>query len=348
MAARVSTAPVRTFTVTFPGHSAYDEAPHARRVAEHFGARHTELPAEPQAVDALVALARQFDEPIGDSAIVPTYLVARLIRREATVALGGDGGDELFGGYPHYSRVLRQHRWRPFVPWVARSAIARVAERLPVGVRGRNHLIGVSDGTSRTIAHINLFFDRRTRERLLGASALEPVNSAVSPEVYRACLASGGGGPLRAAMEADFRSTLVDAYLVKVDRASMLASLEVRAPWLDHTLIEFAYSKVPDHLLATASARKLLPRRLARRLLPATLDLTRKQGFTMPLGAWFSGDWGRFMEEVLRETDPLLFNPSVVQELLAGQRRGRANTGRLFALTMFELWRREYAIDTAA
>jgi asparagine synthase (glutamine-hydrolysing) len=116
MAARVSSTPVRTFTVTFPGHRAHDEAPHARAVAAHFGTRHTELAGEAQSVDTMVTLARQFDDPIGDSAIVPTYLVSRLIRREATVALGGDGGDELFGGYPHYGRLMRQERVRRIVP----------------------------------------------------------------------------------------------------------------------------------------------------------------------------------------------------------------------------------------
>jgi asparagine synthase (glutamine-hydrolysing) len=150
---------------------------------------------------------------------------------------------------------------------------------------------------------------------------------------------------LRASMEADFRSTLVDAYLVKVDRASMLTSLEVRAPWLDHRIIEFAYTKVPDRFRATDRERKILPRRLAARLLPASLDLSRKQGFTMPLGAWFKSEWGRFMEDVLRQADPRFFNHAVIDDLIAGQRRGRANTGRLFALTMFELWRREYDVD---
>ena len=345
MAARVSPSPPHTFTVTFPGHGAHDEAPYARAIAGHFGTEHTELPGEPQSVDTLAALAKQFDEPIGDSAIVPTYLLSRLIRRHATVALGGDGGDELFGGYPHYSWLLRQERWRETVPGVVRSGVARAAERLPMGLAGRHHLIGMSDGAARSIAHVNMFFDRRSRQRL--AKGLRFEASTTSPEARRASLCDPRASLLQASMQADFRSTLADAYLVKVDRASMLASLEVRAPWLDHRIIEFAYTKVPDRFRATAHERKILPRRLGARLLPSSLDLRRKQGFTMPLAAWFGGEWGRFMEGVLRDADPRLFDRTVINELIAGQRRGRANTNRLFALTMFELWRREYRVEVA-
>jgi asparagine synthase (glutamine-hydrolysing) len=343
MAARVSPSPPHTFTVTFPGHGAHDEAPYARAIAGHFGTEHTELPGEPQSVDTLAALAKQFDEPIGDSAIVPTYLLSRLIRRHATVALGGDGGDELFGGYPHYSWLLRQERWRETVPGVVRSGVARAAERLPMGLAGRHHLIGMSDGAARSIAHVNMFFDRRSRQRL--AKGLRFEASTTSPEARRASLCDPRASVLQASMQADFRSTLADAYLVKVDRASMLASLEVRVPWLDHRIIEFAYTKVPDRFRATTHERKILPRRLGARLLPSSLDLRRKQGFTMPLAAWFGGEWGRFMEGVLRDADPRLFDRTVIDELIAGQRRGRANTNRLFALTMFELWRREYRVE---
>ena len=144
MAARVSSRPVKTFTITFPGHGAFDEAPYARAVANHFGTEHIELAAEPATVDLLPQLARQYDEPIADSSMVPTYLVSRLIRREATVALGGDGGDELFGGYPHHAWVQQQARMGGWVPRPARWAGYQAATRLmPVGATGRNYLLGL-------------------------------------------------------------------------------------------------------------------------------------------------------------------------------------------------------------
>jgi asparagine synthase (glutamine-hydrolysing) len=141
---------------------------------------------------------------------------------------------------------------------------------------------------------------------------------------------------------------MCDGYLVKVDRASMLNSLEIRAPWLDYRLIEFAFGRVPDYLRATASERKILPRMLAAKLLPSRLDLKRKQGFSIPLAAWLQGTWGPFFESVLREADPHLFNQATIQALIRGQRKGRANAARLFCLTMFELWRREYRIALPA
>jgi len=338
MAARVSSRTVKTFTISFPGFAGLDEAPFARLVAEHFGTEHVELAAEPATVELLPMLAKQYDEPIADHSMVPTYLVSKLVRREATVALGGDGGDELFGGYHHYQWILREERLRRYVARPIRRAAGAVASHLlPVGTRGRNHIIGLSHDTGYSIAHINVYFDRRTRQALLrGVDAT--VDGA--PERYRAGLTNAGYSPIRRATEADFRTTMVDGYLVKVDRASMLNSLEIRAPFLDAPLIDFAFSRVPDDLKVTEQERKILLRRLGGRLLPPQLDLKRKQGFTMPLDAWFAGEWGRFLEATVRESD--VFDRKTVESLLAGQRRGRVGAHRIYALAFFELWRREY------
>jgi asparagine synthase (glutamine-hydrolysing) len=345
LAVRVSRKRVRTFTITFPGFGAYDESSHARRVAEHFGTDHTELAAEATTVDLLPELARQYDEPMADSSMVPTYLVSRLIRQSATVALGGDGGDELFGGYCHYRWIQREEHLRRFVPRRLRAWTGAAATRLlPVGVRGRNYLIGFAGGLPESIAHANLYFDAHARLKLLSPVVRNERLDARSPEAYKQRLCSPGETPLRQATAVDFMTYLVDDILVKVDRASMLASLEVRAPWLDHRIVEFAFGRVPDCLRATEKERKILPRHLARRWLPAGLDLARKQGFSLPLKSWFKGDWGRYLESVLDAIDPGLFDRRMIQQLIAAQRRGCANTHRLFALALFELWRRHYRV----
>ena len=342
MAARASSGPVKTFTISFPGHKDFDEARYARLVAEHFGTEHTELAAEPATVDLLPKLARQYDEPLGDSSMVPTYLVSKLIREHATVALGGDGGDELFAGYVHYAWIDRQQRWMRHIPQQLRTAMAEIATyAFPVGLRGRHYLMAVRDGVSGVIAHVNLFFDHRSRRRLLRGGRFPAVPE---PEEFRAGLCRNGGTPLGQATSVDFRTYLVDDILVKVDRASMLNSLEVRAPWLDPRIIELAFGQVPDNLRAVGGNRKILPRLLARRVLPRGLDIDRKQGFGLPLTAWFRGDWGRFIEEVLAEADDSIFDRAFIRRLIRGQRRGLANTQRLFGLTMFELWRREYRL----
>jgi asparagine synthase (glutamine-hydrolysing) len=189
------------------------------------------------------------------------------------------------------------------------------------------------------------YFDRDLRRRLLVPAIPAGVPS---PEERREALCPAGLSRLQRATRTDFRSTLPDAYLVKVDRASMLNSLEVRAPFLDHRLIEFAFSRLPDPLRVANGQRKVLPRRLAERLLPPGLDLDTKRGFTVPLASWLAGPWGERVEEVLRGADPALLDRSVVTSLLEGQRRGRRNAGRLFALVMLEMWRREYRVGLPA
>lgn len=337
MAARVAPA-VKTFTITFPGH-AVDEGPFARLVAGHFGTTHHELVAEPATVELLPLLARQFDEPIADSSMIPTYLVSRLVREHATVAIGGDGGDELFGGYPHYSLLMKEWRLQSRFPAAALRALSAAASFLPLGTRGRNHLIGLGGGVAGTIAHVNMYFDAATRRRLLKVRPRERA------EVRRASLVRRDTTPLRAAMLADFETYLPNDILVKVDRASMLTSLEVRAPFLDPSVIEFAFSRVPDQHRATTGGRKLLLRALGARVLPRGLDLHRKQGFSIPLDQWFKGDFGVYMKGILEDADDVVLERPVIRELIRGQEAGRSNSNRLFLLTMFELWRREYGMS---
>ncbi|HEY4641950.1 MAG TPA: asparagine synthase (glutamine-hydrolyzing) [Thermoanaerobaculia bacterium] len=341
VAAEVSSLPVRTFNISFPGHGTHDESPFARLVANHFGTQHSELAGEAATVDLLPALAHQYDEPMADSSMVPTYLVSRLIRKQATVALGGDGGDELFGGYTYYEWVHRQSLVRRFVPPPLRLAVSKAATALPSGLRGRNYLIGTGRDMDTSLAQANVFFDTATRARLLAPLGISNNGTA---ERKKARLAHGDSAVQRA-MGMDFRSYLVDDILVKVDRASMLTSLEVRAPLLDPKIIEFAYGRVPDHLRVPRGQRKVLLKKLAKRLLPPQLDLERKQGFSIPIDTWFKGDWGAFMRDVLRSADPALFDRRIIDGVIAGQERGLSNAHRIFALTMFELWRRDYKVS---
>lgn len=344
IAARVSVGPVRTFTIAFPGHGSYDEGPYARLVASHFGTRHTELVAEPATVDLLPELARQYDEPVGDSSMVPTYLVSRLVRESCTVALGGDAGDELFGGYIHYSRILRQMKWRRFMPFVLKRAIGRSATMLPTGFRGRTYLRALEESDNDAWARATLLLDGRFRRRLAPLTRSLP---GFPPEAYR--IRAGGAGKtlLQKITAADFATYLPEDILVKVDRASMLASLEVRAPFLDYRIVEFAFGKVPDRLRATESDRKILPKMLAKKILPAELDVQRKQGFSIPLDTWFKGAWGSYLGDVLRSAPPSLYDPKEIRAILASQERGLANGNRLFNLAILELWRREYNVDVA-
>ena len=347
-AAAQSRGRLRTFTVAFPGHRRFDESRHARLVADHFGTEHHELAAGEITPELLPRLARQFDEPMGDSSMLPTFLLATLVRDHATVALGGDGGDELFGGYRYYSWIPRLERMRAVTPAPLRRAVAAVGRALPLGARGRHQLAGFAVDGVPPFAHIDLYFDRAARAQLLRPLAPQGEAAAAQPEVAKADACPRDLSPLRGAMVGDFRRYLPDDVLVKVDRASMLASLEVRAPFLDHRVVAFALGEVPDALLARRSHRKILLRRLARRLLPPRFDVARKQGFSVPLARWFGGAWGSFVTGVLTDAEPRLFDRRAVHALLEGQRRGWNNAKRLFALTLFELWRREYGVRVGA
>lgn len=342
MASRVSSRPVKTFTISFPGYEGQNEAPFARMVAEHFGTEHTEMPADAASVDLLPKLAWQYDEPIGDSSMVPTYIVSCLIRQHATVALGGDGGDELFGGYHLYTWSARLGYVQRFLPGPLRGLVRSAAQRLPLATRGREYLIGSAAQHFEPLAHLGLYFasDRR-RALLVNSDGAHP-----TPDELRISIAGGANTMLQAAQRIDFRSYMVDDILVKVDRASMLASLETRSPFLDPAVVEFAFGKVPDKLKVTLTGRKILLRRLAARLLPRQLDLRRKQGFSVPISAWFAGgEWGTFIRDVLASAPAELFHPAAISGLIELETRHHNQSHRIFALTMFELWRRQHRIS---
>lgn len=336
-----SSSQVQTFTIGFPGHAKLDETEHARLVARHFGTRHTELMAEDATVDLLPLLARQFDEPMVDSSMIPTFLVSKLVRQHCTVALGGDGGDELFGGYSHYSRLHWMLQKLGRLPLRLRRVLALMAERcLPVGFKGRNWAQELGVDLDRDLPFIATCFDVTTRQCLMQshtnwlpvAESIRQKEIPLEPDL------------LQRAMRMDFTNYLPEDILVKVDRASMLSSLEMRAPFLNYRLIEFAFGRVPSRLKATSTEKKIMLKRLAARLLPPEFDQRRKQGFSIPINEWLKkGPFRNLFWDVLK-SDNCFFDRKTVDSLLVGQDRGRNNGERLFALVQFELWRREYQV----
>jgi asparagine synthase (glutamine-hydrolysing) len=333
---------VRTFSIGFPGHGKLDETPHARLIARHFGTEHLDLMAEPATADLLPTLARQFDEPIVDSSMFPTWLVSHLVHQHCTVALGGDGGDELFGGYGLYNRLLRLQQNSDRIPLVARKLIAAAAERfLPLGFpksNVRTWLMALGSDLQHGLPLVACYFDESTRQRLLRDLAGHP---PAAEAIFRGRIPSQKD-LLQRATRMDFENYLAEDILVKVDRASMLSSLEVRSPLLDYRLMEFAFGQVPSHLKATVQDTKILLKRLAVRVLPPEFDKQRKQGFSIPMAEWLkAGPFRELFWDTLTSTD-CLFDAVTVRSLLRGQDRGRSNGERLFALVQFELWRKAY------
>ena len=345
MAARVSGEPVKTFTVTFPGHAFHNEGPYAKIVAEHFGTQHTELTAEPISANLLIELVRQYDEPICDSSMIPTFLISKLIRQHAKVALGGDGGDELFGGYLSCNWIFKQEFARKYVSAYPRQMVSWLAQRfIPHGIRGRNFLLGLYSDLPHACSQMNVLFDRNLRSKLIISLGKKLKDKLGSPELQKIKLCSPAYGLPGMVMALDFMTYLPEDILVKVDRASMLNSLEIRSPMLDYRIVEFAFTQVPNILRANSVERKILLKHFAKRVLPAQLDLNRKQGFSIPLKSWLKAGFGGFVKEVLNDVDSSVFDQSEIRKLLRNQDRGFLNTERIFALTVFELWRREYKV----
>jgi asparagine synthase (glutamine-hydrolysing) len=341
MAVRASSK-VKTFTIRFPNHSKFDETKHARLIARHFGTEHTELEAQPSTINLLPRLARQFDEPMVDSSMIPTFLVSRLVRRHCAVALGGDGGDELFGGYHHYSRLIWMQQHLGIIPHSIRNILSKTAEwLLPVGFKGRNWLQGLGADLRFGLPLIATYFDAITRRQLMSRYGNWPTVA----EFIVAKRIPATPDLLQRATRMDFTHYLVNDILTKVDRASMLNSLEVRAPLLDYRLIEFAFGKVPSQLKATRYNRKILLKFLAARVLPKEFDRNRKQGFSIPMAAWLNaGKFRNFFQDILLDPRSIFDLPTILS-LFKGQDHGCNNSERLFALVLFELWRREYAVS---
>lgn len=335
-AARVSSAPVQTFTIALPG-SSLDEAHHAKKVASFFGTQHHVLQLDKPSLSLLDGLASFIDEPIADSSILPAWLVFGLARKQVTVALGGDGGDELFGGYSDYTRSLADARNWGWVPQHLLGTVATAAAYLPAGVRGRNRLASLRGGPFQQLIWGRPYFDSRLRRRILKADAANQLGASLeAPEHFLLDLFHQGTDPVDSMTRTHFGSVLPDDFLVKVDRASMAHSLEVRTPFLDHRLIEFAFGQVPSAWKVQGNESRRLQRMLAKQWLPPDLDINRKQGFSIPINEWLRNE-GELSLMARMDGLPDMINLDEVRRLVRGHLAGRANGGRLFALIMLAI-----------
>ncbi|MGA8771458.1 MAG: asparagine synthase (glutamine-hydrolyzing) [Rhodomicrobium sp.] len=330
----------KTFTVGFGEFPQFDETRHAGLIADHFGTEHTVLEAGEVKPELLPKLARQYDEPMIDPSMIPTHLVSEQISQRCKVALGGDGGDELFGGYYAASRVAALQQKYSGIPSIARGAAASLAVSWPVGSKGRDFLAQLGADPASDVPPFTPYFDKADRNRLLPQHADWPL---AAKEIRQARVPSTPD-PVQRVTRFDFANYMVEDILVKVDRASMLNSLEVRSPFLDVSVIEFAFGSVPSHLKATPRDRKIILKKLAARLLPGTFDMKRKQGFGAPLESWLrTGPWRRLFEDVLFDPGAAFSKPEI-EKLFRGLETGRCVKNQLFGLALFELWRKQYGV----
>jgi asparagine synthase (glutamine-hydrolysing) len=338
-------ASVKTFSIGFEEPS-FDESTHARRVAAFFGTdHHEEILTAGKMLDLLPSVVDVLDEPFGDASILPTALLSRFTREHVTVALGGDGSDELLAGYPTFQaeRVARLYR----VPRVVHeSVIVPLADRLPVSTA-------------------NFSFDFKLKSFLRGAGAPDDVRHATwlgsfTPHEQAALLTRPPDDPFveqRAAVAATHgdrlarliylyaKTYLQDDILLKVDRASMAYSLEVRAPFLDIDLVEFL-CRVPSRLKLRGFDTKHLLKRAMRDVLPPGIASRSKKGFGIPVAEWFKGELRDALQDELspeRIRRQGLFESTEVQRLLSEHLSGRRDHRKaLWTLFVFQLWHRRW------
>ncbi|MFN3739294.1 MAG: asparagine synthase (glutamine-hydrolyzing) [Thermodesulfovibrionales bacterium] len=338
----VSNTPVKTFSIGFE-EDKYNELPYARIVANYFNTIHHEIIVKPDAFSILPELVRQFDEPFADSSMIPTYYVSKATREYVTVALSGDGGDELFGGYSSYLGTLGNYYLAKFIPSFLRKEIAKIAELAPEKVKGKRQLLRLRynpyDAFIDRISH--RYFKERYRKSLLSGDIIASLdNSFLEPENFmRRYLSHGGYDFINHLTYTDFKTYLPDDILVKVDRASMLVSLEVRAPFLDYRIVEFSFKNILGNLKIKGLTTKYLLKKLAQRILPKELKINRKWGFAIPISEWFRGPLFAHIKEILMEDKDRLFQKNSIQRLLEEHLSGVEHGGRLFVLLVFALWK---------
>ncbi len=346
--ARAGASPLRTFTLGFSDDE-FDESEAAARTAARFGARHEMERAGPAELDgALDAISRAMADPLADPSLLPAWLVSRLARRSVTVVLSGEGSDEIFGGYPTYPGHLIAERIRA-LPKPVRAALRRLVGLVPVthgNVTVEFLLRRLMQGAEQPLLprHLDWFgsIPQPLQERFVRREFREAAGSWDSDAAAVAALEGiSFRDDLSKVMHLDFSTYLQDGLLTKMDRASMLHSLEVRTPYLDHHLVEFA-CRIPSALKVRGSRTKILLRGALAPLLPAEVPKRRKRGFSFPVARWIDRDAGGRVRDLLskeRLARQGIFDGDAVQGLLAEHRAGRADNRRpLWNLLTFQLW----------
>lgn len=341
IASELHDAPLNTFSIGFK-EAAYDERDHAQCVADAIGSRHHFLEVDPSSWENLTAASATFEEPFADSSLLPTLLLSKFAKEQVTVALGGDGADELGGGYYRY-QLMRHAARCDLLPQTLRGTACRALkallptanhERSQLGRLGRLLDIVAAPKGERYLELISRFKCKERRELYRGV-----MREAMDDDLLPLGELDMTLDIRHTLMQSDLRSYLNNDILVKVDRASMAHALEVRAPFLDREFSDFMLSLPVSY--TAHSTRKRILHHLGKELLPAQIYQRRKMGFGVPLAHWYRDAWFEKSRHLLGDSQLLneLFNGAGITKLLDDHRKGHAdNSYQLFALTMLALW----------
>ncbi|MGA7964895.1 MAG: asparagine synthase (glutamine-hydrolyzing) [Gammaproteobacteria bacterium] len=339
---RNSSRPISTFSIGF-GEQGYDETTYARRVARHFDTEHHELILEPDIEGLVEGIAWDLDEPFGDSSAIPTYAVSKLAAKHVTVVLSGDGGDELFAGYEKYAVEERERRYDR-IPASLRKVFGYIGDRMPEGAKGRNFLRHLALTGEDRYFDAGATFRPEQRTRLFQPDVAREIDGVGSLDDARMLLREGPAHWLSRLQYLDLHRYLPLDILTKVDRMSMAHSIEARVPLLDHKIVEFAAS-IPPELQRSGGVSKSVFKTAMRGILPDDIIDRPKQGFAVPLNAWFRGSLEPFVRDLLLSDTAVkrgIINPRYIERLLEMHAGGRNLDLQLWTLISFELWCRTF------
>jgi asparagine synthase (glutamine-hydrolysing) len=336
MMSEVAGGRIKTFSVGFDVDE-YNELPYANLIARQFDTDHQDIVLAPEsAVDLIPEIARQFDEPLADQAAVPTYLMSKLARQKVTVCLSGEGSDELFGGYGRYDLAIRQHQLVEQLSFHQRELKSALRDAL----------------TPSLGAYVQRLcsFNTEEKESLLNSDVKQVIkngNTLRFPHLQSHYKNTNGFNYLTRLQHLDIHTYLTDNLLVKIDRASMLASLEVRAPMLDHKLLEFGIN-LPYNLKMRATIQKYILKKIMIPHLPPEIIWRPKMGFSIPLHKWFKGDLKNYVRDLLitgRLRKDGYFNNEYIDNLLNDNWLDSPSKAlKVWTLIIFEEWRKQYNV----
>lgn len=348
--AQAQSAPVKTFSIGFKEED-FSETKYARQVAEQFGTEHHEYLVEPDAIEMLPKLAWQYDEPFADASAVPTYYVSKLAREHVTVILSGDGGDETFAGYRRYAWAADMHRYDMLPDCLKKLVFGLPSTLMPEGMKGKGMLRHLSRSPFERYAGLNTFGERPYLSKLFSADFKESLHSSFAQtypdfslmrHYYDRCNADDY---LTRIQYLDTKVYLAEDILTKVDRASMLCSLETRAPLLDHEVLELA-ARIPSSAKIQGGETKYILKRALQPLLPDNILYRKKMGFGVPLVHWFKKDLIAYAHDVLLSEQACgrgFFNMGQVENVLdIHQKQGRDMSAKIWSLLFFEHWCRTW------
>jgi asparagine synthase (glutamine-hydrolysing) len=345
--------PVKTFSIGFK-ESSYNELHYARAVARMYNTEHHELIIEPNALELTEKLVRHLDEPFGDFSIFPTYLVSKMAREHVTVALSGDGGDELFAGYDSYRAHQFDRQFYHLLPkLIKRGVLEPLADRLIPTEKKKgwvNSYKRFIQGTRlpKSLYHARwmVFLQAHERESLFTESIQEELDYLDPYDfIHDYSRQADGLHDITRTGYIDVKSYLVDDILVKVDRMSMATSLEARVPYLDYRIVEFCYS-LPPHLKMKNYKTKVMLQKTYWNALPPEVQKRDKQGFSIPIKNWIRNELRPMMLDLLSEqklSQQGLFRPATVKRWIDEHLEGRENhSHKLWALMVFQQWMELY------